>query len=199
VGKRREHWNDKASAGQSRRQVRKAVERLAHSEALVRRRQLRDFVWHRIVFESKRTRKAYRCEGQQFEHHICDEPLDLHEVIYPRSVFQKLDASKHDYFWSAVNCTIVCRWFHKNRGETPEFRDWFLARMANEYGAQAVVDWVEGAPLKIKEKVRWLLPPGGQDVGVGPGDPQVDVPQDVLADVQSPAPVRGDTDDLAVR
>ncbi len=90
------------------------------------------------------------CEGQKFELHKCRGGIEMNESIFTRNHIKHLPESKRRYFWHPINCSLVCTWFHSKYGHTSKFRDWWIARVGNLYGAGIVFAWIEDAPLRIK-------------------------------------------------
>lgn len=96
------------------------------------------------------------CEGIRFdqeterEPHTCTKKFEMNETLIPRNVFQKMPDSEQAYFFSVVNCTIVCSTFHTKWGHSRVFREWYQEFARRYYGDAQVDQWLEKSPLKIK-------------------------------------------------
>jgi len=98
------------------------------------------------------------CEGQEFEEHQCAGSLIVWPVIFPWPVIECLPQPKRSYFWSEMNCSLVCYRFTKFLTKRKRYRRWFIARLSSIYGGPAVLDYMAQAP-EIDEycwrKARW--------------------------------------------
>lgn len=90
------------------------------------------------------------CEGQKFKLHSCRGGIEMNEVLFTREHIKHLTQSKKAYFWHEINSALVCTWFHRRHGHTSKFREWWIVRTGNLYGAGIVLKWIEDAPLRIK-------------------------------------------------
>ena len=91
------------------------------------------------------------CEGQKFELHKCRGGIEMNESIFTRNHIRHLSESKKAYFWDPINVSLVCTFFHRKFGHTSKFRNWWIRRAGDLYGARTVFEWIEDAPLKIKK------------------------------------------------
>jgi hypothetical protein len=91
------------------------------------------------------------CEGQLFKRHTCRGGIEMNEVLFTRNDIKHLTERGKDYFWDRINCSLVCTYFHQKYGHSSRFRDWWIARTSNLYGIGIVLDWIENAPLKLKQ------------------------------------------------
>lgn len=97
------------------------------------------------------------CEGVAYvghEGHACDGPLELNEVLIPRSLFQRMPQADQAYFFAEVNCSLVCQWFHARHGHTMAYRDWWERVAKRIYGAEAVWKFIAESPLKLKRRAK---------------------------------------------
>ena len=78
------------------------------------------------------------CEGQGYKAHECNHIWHMNEVIFTRNHIQHLTDKQKEYFWSAMNCSINCDWFHTNHGHTKRFRDWFVNRMIDLFDKPSI-------------------------------------------------------------
>lgn len=90
------------------------------------------------------------CEGMAYQPHVCQGALDRNEILITQRVFQKIDEKKKSYFFHEYNCSLNCRYFHRQFGHSKGYRDWFFDRVCDIYGRTHVDTWVENAPLKIR-------------------------------------------------
>jgi hypothetical protein len=90
------------------------------------------------------------CEGQKFKPHNCKGGIEMNEVLYTRSHIRHLTESEKTYFWHEINCSLMCTWSHIKFGHSSKFREWWVARVGNLYGARIVLEWIENAPVRIK-------------------------------------------------
>lgn len=96
-----------------------------------------------------------KCEGKLHVEHKCSGGLHMNEVLYPRSVFQKLKATEQAYFWHKINCALNCAVFHERHGHSTSYRQWHFGRVCNVYGGKVVIAWIDGLPLKVKKMPWW--------------------------------------------
>ncbi len=95
--------------------------------------------------------RVYICEGQSFRAHDCAGGITMNECIYTRGSFQGLPKRKHKYFWSPINCALMCSLSHSRFGESHDFRAWWRDKRAGDlYGYKAVAEFINGAPTEIK-------------------------------------------------
>ena len=110
--------------------------------------------WHDIVRLELELDGRTGCGGQLFVPHECVHPrglpLDVNEVLIPKSVFQKLPKSKQRYFYHKYNCALECRYFHSRFGHSRAYREWFKCYVSDLYGGTNVLEWMVQSPLKIK-------------------------------------------------
>lgn len=92
------------------------------------------------------------CEGQITTPHVCNPTfgLEQNEVLYPKSVFSKLDVKDQAYFYSEINCCLMCSTAHAEFGHSREFRERFMQVQRWRFGDAAVDDYISNVPLKIK-------------------------------------------------
>ena len=113
--------------------------------------------WHNIVRLELELDGRTGCGGQLFVPHQCMHPrglpLDVNEVLIPKSVFQKLPKSKQRYFYHKYNCELCCRAFHQNFGHSKQYRRWFMEYVSGRYGGVEVANWLAGVPLKLKRGI----------------------------------------------
>ena len=94
--------------------------------------------------------RVCHCEGQAHHPHVCQGKLDRNEVLITQRVFQRLSDEKKDYFFHEYNCSLNCRYFHRQFGHSRKYREWFFDRVCSIYGRKHVDLWIENAPLKIR-------------------------------------------------
>lgn len=92
--------------------------------------------------------RLHICEGQGFKEHECLGGYEMNEVIFTRNHIRHLTDKQKEYFWSALNCSINCKWFHENYGHAKAFRDWFVNRMIEIFSKNNVAWYIKSAPLK---------------------------------------------------
>lgn len=106
----------------------------------------------------RKAKNGNPCEGQDFEEHQCAGSLTVLPVIFPRPVIECLPEPERAYFWSEMNCMLVCYRFIKFWAQRKGFRRWFIARLSSIYGGPAVLEYMAQAP-EIDEycwrKARW--------------------------------------------
>lgn len=101
-----------------------------------------------------------RCEGQACVQHTCQGGLEMNEVIFTRRHIQHLSPKEKTYFWSEINCSINCQWFHSNFGHTKDFRDWFLHRIIKLFDHQTVAWYIIRAREWVKfTEYSWVTEP----------------------------------------
>ena len=97
------------------------------------------------------------CGGQAYLPHKCVHPrglpLDVNEVIVPKSVFQKMPEKSQRYFYHKYNCDTCCRWFHAVHGHSRQYREWFKGYVSDLYGGTEVLEWLVRSPLKLKRGI----------------------------------------------
>lgn len=100
----------------------------------------------RVVINSK----VYFCEGMAYKPHQCYGGIEMNEVIFTRNHIRHLTPKEKNYFWTEVNCALVCSFFHKRYGHSRAFREWWIERAISLYGIDEVSGFIDNAPLKIK-------------------------------------------------
>jgi len=83
---------------------------------------------------------------------------DMHEFIYAKRHFRGLSAKKKRYMDSELNCAILSPEAHQQWGDTKRFRLWFMQLQIERYGYDAMREYVENPPLKIKRRIEEFLP-----------------------------------------
>ena len=109
--------------------------------------QLRQDRTRRVVVDGL----SHICEGQLFQKHRCAEGIHMNEVIFTRRHIQHLTEKKKEYFWTRVNCSLVCGKFHRQLGHSKAFRRWWLVRVELLYELKEVAEFIRDAPTKIKD------------------------------------------------
>lgn len=101
---------------------------------------------------------SYMCEGQSFKPHECRTAIDMNEVLFTRGDIQHLSEKQKEYYWSEINCSLNCRWFHAKWGESRKFRDWFVRRMINLFSRDIVAYYIKNSVVKNNDYA-WVLTP----------------------------------------
>lgn len=95
--------------------------------------------------------RIYVCEGQKFRPHECAGGIELNEVIYTRNHIRHLKESEKRYFWSFINCALMCSVSHTRFGHARDFRNWWITSRAQKlYGWLEVANYIKDAPNEIK-------------------------------------------------
>jgi len=92
------------------------------------------------------------CIGHEFlKDHKCNGWYAWNHTLINRKKFQGVHKNR-DYFDAPINMSWCCQNFHSRYGETTAFRQWFYERQCRIHGKYFVDAWLDGAPLKIKER-----------------------------------------------
>lgn len=102
--------------------------------------------------------ESHLCEGQSFKSHECKTTIDMNEVIFTQGDIQHLSEKGKEYYWSEINCSLVCRWFHTKWGHSREFRDWFVRRMITKFSRDIVAYFIKNSIVKNNDYA-WVLTP----------------------------------------
>lgn len=96
-----------------------------------------------------------RCEAVAYvehEHQKCSAGLHLNEVIFTREDIKHLTDGEKRYFWSELNCSLMCEWSHMRFGHSKGYRKWFMERVSLIYGGIELANFIAGAPLKVRPR-----------------------------------------------
>jgi hypothetical protein len=91
------------------------------------------------------------CIGREYDKkHVCSGPVQPNHTLINKAKIRGV--KDRLYFDKAINISWCCQKFHNEHGETRKFREWFKARQIWRYGRQAVKDFFEKSPQRVKER-----------------------------------------------